>query len=128
MTPSTDLTWNDLFSYVTGDPEQFGGQTGFNRGQYRQMIERFDRNRNRRPDADEVARFLFRDSGVDVAFRLIGTDYYREINRSSHCCLPRSIQTMTKDLMKPNWMRRRRHCFASIPMLTSGSILVKRLS
>ncbi len=75
-------TWNKLFSHVMDNPEQFGGQPGFNRGQYRQMIERFDRNRNKRPDFDEVPRFLFRNSGIDVPFRLTGTDHYREINRS----------------------------------------------
>ena len=46
------------------------------------MTRRYDRNRNRRPDRDEVIRFLFRNRGIEVPFRLIGTNYYREINRS----------------------------------------------
>ena len=67
------LSWEELFSYVADNPQQFGRQPGFNRGQYREMTRRYDRNRNRRPDKDEIVRFLFRNRGIEVPFRLIGT-------------------------------------------------------
>lgn len=79
----SELTWNEFFEHVSSNPEQFDRQLVSNRGQYRQMIQQFDRNRNKCPDHDEVARFVFRNSGPGVPFRLIGTDYHREINRSA---------------------------------------------
>jgi Ca2+-binding EF-hand superfamily protein len=75
-------TWQELFAHVQADPEQFGRGQPINAEQYDEAIRRYDLNRNRRPDDDEVARFLFRDAGTDEPFRLIGTDHYRHANRS----------------------------------------------
>jgi hypothetical protein len=75
-------TWQELFAHVQADPERFGRRQPINAGQYDELIRRYDRNRNRRTDDDEVARFLFRASGSAEPFRLIGTDHFRHVNRS----------------------------------------------
>jgi Ca2+-binding EF-hand superfamily protein len=81
--PESDLTWDELFEFLVGDPQQFGRQQiPMNRGQRRRVIQQIDANRNNRPDRDEVARLVFRSNGINVPFRLLGTDYFREINRS----------------------------------------------
>ncbi len=78
----SELTWTRLFKHVAADPEQFGRSSPINSQQYKDLIRRYDKNRNKRPDQDEVARFLFRDAGYAGPFRLTGSDYFREINRS----------------------------------------------
>ncbi len=81
--PETNLTWDELFGYLAGNPEQFGRQqVPMNRGQKRLVIQQYDSNRNNQPDHEEVARFIFRSNGINLPFRLLGTDYFREINRS----------------------------------------------
>ena len=75
-------TWQELFAYVQSDPQRFGRRQPINAGQYDELIRRYDRNRNHRTDDDEVARFLFRESGSAEPFRLIGTDHFRHVNRS----------------------------------------------
>jgi Ca2+-binding EF-hand superfamily protein len=81
--PESGLTWDELFEFLAGNPEHFGRQPiPNNRGQRRQVIQQYDANRNSRPDREEVARLVFRSNGIDVPFRLLGTDYFREINRS----------------------------------------------
>ena len=77
------LTWEEVFKHVSANPDRFGRQNAtVNRSQYRQMTIRYDRNRNSRVEANEVARFLFRSAGSSVVpFRLSGTDYYRGLNR-----------------------------------------------
>ncbi len=79
---SAELTWPQLFRHVASDPQQFGRTQGVNENQYSDLTRRYDANRNKKPDHDEVARFLFRSSGFADPFRLSGTDYYRQINRS----------------------------------------------
>ena len=60
---ASDLTWTRLFKHVAADPQQFGRSSPINSQQYKDVIQRYDRNRNEKPDQDEVARFLFRDAG-----------------------------------------------------------------
>jgi Ca2+-binding EF-hand superfamily protein len=78
----SELTWTRLFEHVAADPEQFGRSSPINSQQYKDVIRRYDKNRNKKPDQDEVAKFLFRDAPYAGPFRLTGSDYFREINRS----------------------------------------------
>ncbi len=78
---SEDRSWRKLFEYVTANPIRFGNMSNVSRDQYRQMSERYDRNRNGQPDRDEVAKFLFRTSPHSSAFRLFGTNAFRGTNR-----------------------------------------------
>ena len=71
------LGWTQLFSFVRDNPERFGPIMQNVGNQTRELIRRYDRNRNQRVDHDEVARFLFRESRENVAFRVRGTEYYR---------------------------------------------------
>ncbi len=77
-----ELTWPQLFDHVRADPLQFGSLQGANAGQDRDRVRRYDTNRNKIPDHDEVAKFLFRNSRFAGSFRLRGTDHYRHVNRS----------------------------------------------
>lgn len=79
---ASDLTWTSLFDHVAADPQQFGRSSPINSQQHRNLIRRYDKNRNKKPDPDEVAKFLFRTAGFAGPFRLVGSDYFREINRS----------------------------------------------
>ncbi|MGI9471081.1 MAG: hypothetical protein ACR2NZ_06095 [Rubripirellula sp.] len=76
-----DLTWPMLFEHVASDAQQFG-RMPINSNQYQNMIRVYDKNRNKRPDDDEVAKFLFRSSGFTVPFRLVGSNHFRDVNRS----------------------------------------------
>ncbi len=78
---SEKLEWEAVLDLVREDPDQFGRNQPINRNQYREIIRRYDVNRNKVPDRDEVAKFLFRNSGFAGPFRLLGTDHYREMNR-----------------------------------------------
>ncbi|MFK8112450.1 MAG: hypothetical protein AB8B91_09615 [Rubripirellula sp.] len=76
-------TWTQLFDLVSGDATLFGQSSSrIDESQHRNLIQRYDRNSNGRPESDEVMRFLFRDAKFSTEFRLVGTDSYREINRS----------------------------------------------
>ncbi len=75
------LTWPRLFKYLADDPQQFG-PSSVNASQYANLIRLYDKNRNKRPDHGEVAKFVFRTAGFDGPFRLIGSDYFRVVNRS----------------------------------------------
>jgi Ca2+-binding EF-hand superfamily protein len=78
------LTWERLFEHVASQTEFFGQTSSqINASQHRDLIQRYDRNRNKRPDTDEVTRFLLRDSAFTTEFRLVGTDAFREINRTN---------------------------------------------
>lgn len=77
------VSWEQLFGYVTANPQTFGQAARINESQYRNLTRRFDRNRNDRPEQQEAARFIFRDAGFSNEFRLVGTDAYRGINRSN---------------------------------------------
>jgi Ca2+-binding EF-hand superfamily protein len=79
---STELSWDSLFDHIAADQQQFGRAAAINARQRRDLIRRYDRNRNKRPDHDEVARFLFRNSGFAGPFRIAGSNQYREFNRS----------------------------------------------
>ncbi len=79
---ASELTWTRLFEHVASDPQQFGRSSPINSQQYKDVIRRYDKNRNNKPDQDEVVRFLFRDAGYAGPFELAGSDYYRETNRS----------------------------------------------
>ena len=80
---SSELTWPKLFQHVSGDSEQFGPNSAVNSRQYSNMIRLFDKNRNKKADFDEVARFLFRTTRIIGPFRLRGSDHYRETNRAN---------------------------------------------
>ncbi len=75
------LTWNELFEHIAANPQTFG-RAMVDSQQYRNMIQMYDRNRNKRPEPDEVAHFLFRDSGVSGPFRMAGSNYFRQTNRT----------------------------------------------
>ena len=79
---ASELTWTRLFEHVASDPQQFGRSSPIRSQQYKDLIRRYDRNRNKKPDQDEVVRFLFRDAGYAGPFQLAGSDYFRETNRS----------------------------------------------
>lgn len=80
--PESKLTWQRLFEHVAGDPQQFGRGAPVLRQQYKDLIQRYDLDRDKKPDHNEVAKFLFRDSGFAGPFRLAGSDHFRETNRS----------------------------------------------
>lgn len=74
--------WEQLVEHARSDPQTFGPAVPNEPGQVKALIARYDRNRNRRPEADELTRFLFRQSGYYGPFRVFGTDHYRNLNRS----------------------------------------------
>lgn len=76
------LSWPELFRYVSSKPQQFGRSSSINAQEHRNLIRLFDRNRNKRADVNEVARFVFRGTGTSEPFRLVGSDFYRKINRT----------------------------------------------
>ncbi len=78
---AADLTWHGLFKYIEANPQPFG-RSRIDAQQYRNMIQMYDRNRNKQPDAEEIALFLFRDSGFSGPFRMVGTNFFRQMNRS----------------------------------------------
>lgn len=79
---SEDLTWKSLFDHISGNQQEFGRGAMINSQQRRNLITRYDRNRNRRPEHEEVAKFLFRNSKFAGPFRINGSNQYREFNRS----------------------------------------------
>lgn len=79
---SDRLAWDDLLDLVQGDAERFGRNQSINKNQYKEIIRRYDQNRNRTAEGEEVAKFLFRNSGYAGPLRLVGTDYHRDLNRS----------------------------------------------
>ncbi len=76
----SELTWDALFDHVAANPNVFGGNP-INEGQYKNMLRLYDKNRNKKPEYNEVVKFLFRDSRIAAPFRLVGSDFYRQINR-----------------------------------------------
>lgn len=76
-----ELTWDRLFDFINANPRQFG-RTPVASDRSRDMIRLYDRNRNMRPDAEEVANLIFRDAGFAGPFRLVGSDAYRQFNRT----------------------------------------------
>ena len=71
------LDWMRLFRFTRDDPERFGTVMQNAGNQTRELIRRYDGNRNDRVDHGELVRFLFRESRDNVAFRVRGTEYYR---------------------------------------------------
>lgn len=101
----SELTWSQLFTYVAADPQQFGRSASINSQQYKTVIRRYDRNNNKIPDHDEVARFLFRDSPFAGPFRLNGSAHYREINRS-HSAVFAAIDRNGNRILEPDEVSR----------------------
>lgn len=95
-----ELTWNRLYQHVAGDTRQFG-RMPINASQYQNMTRTYDKNRNKRPDPDEVARFLFRNAGFSAAFRLFGSNHFRDVNRSQSA-LFRAIDANENRMLEPN--------------------------
>ena len=94
-----ELTWNKLYRHVADDTRQFG-RMPINASQYQNMTRTYDKNRNKRPDSDEVARFLFRNAGFSAPFRLFGSNHFRDVNRSQSA-LFRAIDTNENRTLEP---------------------------
>ncbi|QDV81869.1 EF hand [Stieleria magnilauensis] len=77
------IGWDQLLEHVAGDPATFGQTASRVESQQQALIKRYDRNKDKRVDEQELVRFLFRDSNVSQAFRLFGTDAFRWANRSA---------------------------------------------
>lgn len=97
-----ELTWPMLFQHIASDAQQFG-RMPVNSNQYQNMIRVYDKNRNKRPDADEVAKFLFRNSGFTVPFRLVGSNHFRDVNRSQSA-LFKTLDTNENRQLEPSEM------------------------
>tara|TARA_R110002049_G_scaffold50370_3_gene143031 strand:- start:56863 stop:58656 length:1794 start_codon:yes stop_codon:yes gene_type:complete len=75
------LSWSQLFQFVQEHPSRFGPVMRNVGNQAEQLIRRYDTNRNRSVEHDELEKFLFRQSTEHVAFRLRGTDYFQATAR-----------------------------------------------
>lgn len=96
-----DLTWSQLLQHVSDNPRIFGTASRLNENQYRGMIQRYDKNRNKKPEYEEATRLLFRDSRVNGEFRLVGTDSYRQINRTNSAAFS-ALDINDNGVLEPN--------------------------
>ena len=77
------IGWDRLLEHVAGDPATFGQTASRVGAQQQTLVKRYDRDKDKRVDEQELVRFLYRDSNVTQAFRLFGTDAFRWSNRSA---------------------------------------------
>lgn len=75
------LTWRQLLDHIQSNPQVFGN-AGIESQSVRDIERVYDRNRNRRPDPEEAASLIFRNGRYAGPFRLVGSNHYRQINRS----------------------------------------------
>jgi Ca2+-binding EF-hand superfamily protein len=75
------LTWRHLREHIESNPQLFGN-TGLESQSVRDLERVYDRNRNRRPDPEEAASLIFRNGRYAGPFRLVGSNHYRQTNRS----------------------------------------------
>jgi len=78
---SDGLSWQELTDHIQANPGRYGG-VSVGSGDTRNLIRMYDRNRNGQAERDEMTSLLFRDSRVSGPFRLVGTDAYRQVNRT----------------------------------------------
>ncbi|WP_197456083.1 EF-hand domain-containing protein [Stieleria neptunia] len=77
------IRWDRLLEHIAGDPATFGQTASRVDAQQQALIKRYDRDKDKSVDEQELVRFLFRDSSVPQEFRLFGTDAFRWSNRSA---------------------------------------------
>ena len=80
-------TWEELTTSPRFRYGQFGNAAINSESERMNMIRMYDSNRNGRVDAAEAPRFLTRNAGGSQPFSFMGSNYFKDVNKSKSATL-----------------------------------------